>query len=51
MKPSTLEWIDKAEGDFSIAQMAWQARKTPNYNAACFHTPFNSFNIWFSSLV
>ncbi|MFY9226536.1 MAG: HEPN domain-containing protein [Blastocatellia bacterium] len=38
MKPSTLEWVDKAEGDFVIAQMAWRARKAPNYDAACFHT-------------
>lgn len=38
MKPSTIEWIDKAEGDFAVAQMAWRARKTPSYDAACFHT-------------
>jgi HEPN domain-containing protein len=38
MKPTTLEWIDKAEGDFNIAKMACRARKTPNYDASCFHT-------------
>jgi HEPN domain-containing protein len=37
MKPTTLEWIDKAEGDFAIAQMSYRARKNPNYDAACFH--------------
>jgi HEPN domain-containing protein len=37
MKSSTLEWIDKAEGDFATAQMAYRARKHPNYDAACFH--------------
>jgi len=37
MKPSTLEWIDKAEGDFVTAQMSSRARSRPNYDAACFH--------------
>ena len=37
MKPSTLEWIDKAEGDFAAAQMLYRARKRPAYDAACFH--------------
>ena len=37
MKRSTLEWIDKAEGDFATAAMACRARKRPNYDAACFH--------------
>jgi HEPN domain-containing protein len=37
MKRSTQEWIDKAEGDFVTAQMAYRARKRPNYDAACFH--------------
>jgi hypothetical protein len=27
MKPSTLEWIAKAEGDFVTAQMSYRARK------------------------
>jgi HEPN domain-containing protein len=38
MKQSTLEWINKAEGDFFTAQMAYGARKHPNYDATCFHT-------------
>jgi HEPN domain-containing protein len=37
MKPSTLEWIAKAEGDFVTAQMSYRARKNPNYDAACYH--------------
>jgi len=37
MKPSTKEWIDKAEGDFVTAQMSYRARKQPNYDAACYH--------------
>jgi HEPN domain-containing protein len=37
MKPTTLEWIDKAEGDFVTAQMSYRARKNPNPDAACFH--------------
>jgi HEPN domain-containing protein len=38
MKASTLEWIEKAEGDWDMAQRAYRARKRPNYDAACFHT-------------
>jgi HEPN domain-containing protein len=38
MKPSTLEWVDKAEADFAAAQTLYRARKRPNYDAACFHT-------------
>ena len=37
MKPITLEWIDKAEGDWHSAQRESRARKRPNYDAACFH--------------
>ena len=37
MKPTTLEWIDKAEGDFTTALMSYRARKQPNNDAACFH--------------
>ena len=37
MKPITLEWIDKAEGDWYSAQRETRARKRPNYDAACFH--------------
>jgi HEPN domain-containing protein len=37
MKPITLEWIEKAEGDFTSAQREYRARKNPNYDSACFH--------------
>ena len=37
MKPTTLEWIDKAEADFFTAQMSYRARKHSNPDAACFH--------------
>ncbi len=37
MKQSTMEWIEKAEGDWDEAQRAYRARKKPNYDAACFH--------------
>lgn len=37
MKQSTLEWIEKAEDDWIVAQRAYRARKHPVYDAACFH--------------
>lgn len=37
MKPTTLEWIDKAEGDFVTAQVSYRTRKRPNHDAVCFH--------------
>ena len=37
MKPITLEWIEKAEGDWASAQREYRARQRPNYDAACFH--------------
>lgn len=37
MNPLTLEWVEKAEGDFITAQRELRARKYPNYDAACFH--------------
>ena len=37
MKPITLEWIAKAEGDWNSAQREYRARQRPNYDAACFH--------------
>ena len=37
MKPTTLEWIDKAEGDFATAQGSYRTRKRPNHDAVCFH--------------
>jgi HEPN domain-containing protein len=37
MKPLTHEWVEKAEGDFITAAREYRARKSPNYDAACFH--------------
>ena len=37
MTPLTLEWIDKAEEDFHVAQREGRARRNPSFNAACFH--------------
>ena len=37
MQQLTLEWIEKAEGDYSTALREYRARKAPNYDAACFH--------------
>lgn len=37
MKPLTREWVDKAEGDFLVAQKIYRARKNPVYDAVCFH--------------
>lgn len=37
MKPTTLEWIAKAEEDWNVAQMSYRARKHPSYDAAVFH--------------
>lgn len=31
------EWIAKAEGDFTVASRELRARKSPNYDAVCFH--------------
>jgi len=32
------EWISKAEGDFVTAGRELRVRKSPNYDAVCFHT-------------
>ena len=37
MNPLTAEWVLKAEGDFVTAKRERLARRTPNYDAACFH--------------
>lgn len=37
MKPLVKEWVVKAEGDFVTARRELRARKSPNYDAACFH--------------
>ena len=37
MNPAVDEWISKAEGDFLTAGRELRARKSPNYDAVCFH--------------
>jgi len=37
MNPLTLEWINKAEGDFATSKREYRVRKVPNYDAVCFH--------------
>ena len=37
MKSLSSEWLVKAEGDFTSAQRELKARKSPNFDAACFH--------------
>ena len=37
MQPLTSEWIAKAEGDYATMLREVRARKSPNYDAACFH--------------
>jgi HEPN domain-containing protein len=37
MKPLTLDWIEKAEGDFQVASQIMRRRKHRVYDAACFH--------------
>ncbi len=38
MKPLTQEWVDKAEGDWAALGREMRARKSPNYDDACFHS-------------
>lgn len=38
MNPLTVEWVDKAEGDLLTARREYRARKSPNFDAVCFHT-------------
>jgi HEPN domain-containing protein len=37
MKRIAAEWVLKAEGDFAIVQRELRARKSPCYDAVCFH--------------
>src|SRR4051794_41649223 len=37
MTPLTLEWVEKAEEDFHVAQREFRARTFPSHNATCFH--------------
>ncbi len=37
MKKTTLEWLNKEEDDWHVANMSFRARKHPSYDAAVFH--------------
>lgn len=37
MKPAVAEGVAKAEGDYLTAGRELRARKSPNYDAVCFH--------------
>ena len=37
MNPKTLEWIEKAEGDWATMMREHQVTNNPNYDAVCFH--------------
>ena len=37
MNPKTQEWIDKAERDWATMLREYRVRKSPNYDAVCFH--------------
>jgi len=37
MNQAVTEWVSKAEGDFLTAGRELRARKSPNYDAVCFH--------------
>ena len=37
MNPLVAEWVSKAEGDYLTAGRELRARKSPNYDAVCFH--------------
>ena len=37
MKALTVEWVEKAEGDWNAANQLNRARKDPNYDGVCFH--------------
>jgi HEPN domain-containing protein len=36
MKPLTLEWVEKGEGDFVTARRKLRALRAPNYETVCF---------------
>jgi HEPN domain-containing protein len=38
MKPITIEWFEKAEGDWATLMREFRARKNPNFDAVCFHS-------------
>ena len=38
MQPLTREWVEKAEGDFTVAAQIMRRRKRRVFDAACFHS-------------
>jgi HEPN domain-containing protein len=38
MRPLTREWVQKAEGDFTVAAQIMRRRKRRIFDAACFHS-------------
>ena len=38
MNPLTVEWVQKAEGDFISARRELCARRYPNFDSCCFHS-------------
>jgi hypothetical protein len=45
MNPLTLEWIEKAEGDFLTAGREFRARNAPNYDAVQYRYPGQTADI------
>jgi HEPN domain-containing protein len=37
MNDLVAEWVEKAQGDFNVAQRELRVRRLPNYDACCFH--------------
>lgn len=37
MKPQTVEWVEKAGGDWNAANQLNRVRNDPNYDGVCFH--------------
>jgi HEPN domain-containing protein len=37
MNSQVAEWVSKADGDFATSGRELRARKSPNYDAVCFH--------------
>ena len=37
MKPMTVEWVSKAEGDFAMMERECLVTDNPNYDGICFH--------------
>ena len=37
MKRIVAEWVDKAEGDFGVMERELRGRKSPCFDAVCFH--------------